>query len=369
MRSDALSLKDKLSALSGNLLFIAFCLCFIGVILLYSAANGNMDPWASRQLQTIIIFIPLMLLLMLVDLRVLHDFSYHFYFLCLILLVVAEILGHKAMGAQRWIRLGPFNLQPSEITKIAVILVLSRYYHNLPTQSIGKISALIQPIILVLLPAILILKQPNLGTTMLILLTAATMFFVAGVRKWKFILVAVLAIGTTPIIWHKMHDYQKQRVLTFLDPERDPLGKGYNILQSKIAVGSGGMTGKGFLNGTQSQLNFLPEKHTDFIFTLLAEEFGFVGCVMVMCLLYALILYGYYVAVNARLQFTRLLGVGVASIIFFQSFINIAMISGVLPVVGLPLPFISYGGSNLLAMLMALGILMNAYINISVDRL
>jgi rod shape determining protein RodA len=247
--------------------------------------------------------------------------------------------------------------------KIFVILALAKYFHNVHQSEIGRFKTLIMPTIIVLVPVALILKQPNLGTALITLMIAANIYFLAGVRAWKFITGIVAALVSLPIVWGFMHDYQKKRVLTFLDPESDPLGAGYNIIQSMIAIGSGGAFGKGFINGTQSQLSFLPEKQTDFVFTILAEEFGFVGVIMMFMLCAAVIIYGYLTSFRVKTQFGRLVIGGIITLFALHVLINTAMIAGAIPVVGTPFPFFSYGGSNLITMLIGFGIVLSALAN------
>jgi rod shape determining protein RodA len=267
------------------------------------------------------------------------------------------------MGAQRWIDLGFFVLQPSELAKIAVILALARYFHGLTWQQVGRPLLLIPPLMLVGMPVGLVLLQPNLGTATLITVAGGAIFLMSGVRLWKFMIVIALGLAALPVGWTFMHDYQKQRVYTFLDPERDPLGAGYNIMQSKIAFGSGGLFGKGFIQGTQSQLRFLPEKETDFIFTVLGEEFGLLGTLVVLGLFSLTLIYGFAIALSARSQFTRLTAAGITVNLFLYLFINVAMVTGLIPVVGIPLPLVSYGGTAMLTTMIAIGILLSASIH------
>jgi rod shape determining protein RodA len=273
---------------------------------------------------------------------------------------VAGVIG---MGAQRWIAIGPIQLQPSEIMKIALVLALARYFHGIGTENVGRPLFLIVPLIMVLAPIYLVVIQPDLGTAILILLGSGAIFFVAGVRLWKFAVVTVIGVTTIPVGWQFLREYQKNRVLTFLNPERDPLGAGYHILQSKIALGSGGVFGKGFLQGTQSHLSFLPERQTDFIFTMLAEELGLVGALGLLSLYCLLLVFGYAIALSSRSQFGRLLGMGIASTFFLYVFINVAMVMGLIPVVGVPLPLISYGGTAMLSILFGFGLLMCVHVH------
>ncbi len=351
---------QKLRDFSWFLIFAVTFLSLLGVALLYSAAQGNLEPWAGKQLYIVLIFVPVMIFIGLMDISIFYRYAYMTYFIGLVLLVIAEIIGHKAMGAQRWIRIGFINFQPSEIMKLFVILALAKYFHDLHSSEIGKISSLFIPGIIVLLPAVLILKQPNLGTALIIIMIGAAMFFLAGVKTWKFITGIILGLGALPVVWHFMHDYQRRRVLTFLDPESDPLGAGYNIIQSMIAIGSGGSVGKGFLEGTQSQLSFLPEKQTDFVFTILAEEFGFLGVFFMFLLCAAIIVYGYLSTLTIKTQFGRLVVAGIIILFALHVLINTAMIAGSIPVVGTPFPFFSYGGSNLITMLVGFGFVLSA---------
>jgi rod shape determining protein RodA len=274
-----------------------------------------------------------------------------------LLLLAVEIMGDIGMGAQRWIDLGFFQIQPSEVMKIAIVLALARYFHGRTAEDVGRPVTLLPPLVMVLLPALLVLRQPDLGTTGMLILGAGAMFFAAGVRAWKFIVVLALFGAMVPVGWTMLHEYQRQRVLTFMDPSRDPLGAGYHITQSKIALGSGGVTGKGFMQGTQSHLSFLPEKQTDFIFTMYAEEFGLIGGIALLILFISVVMYALSVSLRARTVFGRLVAVGVGSTFFLYYFINIAMVMGLIPVVGVPLPLVSYGGTAMLTLMIAFGLL------------
>ncbi|MBI1276325.1 rod shape-determining protein RodA [bacterium] len=345
------------------LIIIMTALCIVGFALLYSAANGHWSPWAGDQMMRGAVGLVLMVGITMLPLRWLLNLAYPAYALCLVLLVIVELFGVIGMGAQRWINLGFFVLQPSEPTKLALILVLARYFHRLNFEEIGRILVLVPPALLALVPAGLVLLQPNLGTAGVLMLITVGMFWVGGVRWWKFALAISSAAAAMPVAWHFLHDYQKQRVLTFLHPEADPLGAGYNILQSMIAIGSGGLYGRGFLKGPQSQLDFLPEKHTDFVYTMLAEEFGFYGTLGLLSLYIMLLVFAYHIAMSCTHHFGRMVALGVAIYFFVHVFINMAMVMGMLPVVGLPLPFLSYGGTNMLTSLAAVGLLLNVYAN------
>ena len=362
-RNQSMTIREKLYNISFCYVLFIVILAAIGVIMLYSAANGNWKPWAINQLIRFGMGFAVMIVLALTDIKLLLRYAYVFYFLTLILLVVVEIAGHTGMGATRWINLGFIKLQPSEFMKIAMVLVLARYFHTSSLQSIESVRGIIPPLLMAVFPAFLIILQPDLGTALMLIFTTAAVFFVVGVQIWKFVVVFIGGVITIPFAWHFLHDYQQNRVLTFLNPERDPLGAGYHIIQSKIALGSGGVFGKGFLKGSQSHLNFLPEKHTDFIFTMLSEEFGMVGAVLVVVLNMLILAYSYSFALKSTSYFGKLLAIGLATNYFMYVFINIAMVLGLLPVVGIPLPLISYGGTVMLSIMASFGIILCVHIN------
>lgn len=366
-RNQTLSLKEKFFNISFSYIMFIMILAGIGIFMLYSAANGNWSPWALNQLARFGVGFVIMLVLALTDIRIFMRYAYFFYFATLILLIIVDISGHIGMGAQRWIDLKFFKLQPSEFMKIAMVLVLARYFHASSLQSIESIRGIIPPLLMALFPAALIILQPDLGTALMLLFTTAAIFFVVGVQIWKFALVFLGALISAPVAWHFLHDYQQNRVLTFLNPERDPLGAGYHIIQSKIALGSGGVFGKGFLKGTQSHLNFLPEKHTDFIFTMLSEEFGLVGAVLIVLLNILILAYSYSFALKSTSYFGKLVAIGLATNYFMYVSINIAMVLGLIPVVGIPLPLISYGGTVMLSIMASFGIILSVHINRNVQ--
>lgn len=366
-RNQSLTIREKLYNISFSYLMFIIILASIGIIMLYSAANGNWNVWALNQLARFGVGFAVMIILALTDIRILLRYAYVFYFATLVLLVVVEVAGHTGMGATRWINLGFFKLQPSEFMKIAMVLVLARYFHTSSLQSIESIRGIIPPLLMALFPAFLIIMQPDLGTALMLIFTTGAIFFVVGVQIWKFVVLFSGVLVIAPFAWHFLHDYQQNRVLTFLNPERDPLGAGYHIIQSKIALGSGGIFGKGFLKGSQSHLNFLPEKHTDFIFTMLSEEFGLVGAVLVVILNILILVYSYSFALKSTSYFGKLLAIGLATNYFMYVFINIAMVLGLLPVVGIPLPLISYGGTVMLSIMASFGIILSVYINRNVQ--
>ncbi|MGA0345375.1 MAG: rod shape-determining protein RodA [Alphaproteobacteria bacterium] len=360
---DKISLGQKLKMVSWPFLFLLCLLSGVGFCMLYSAGNGNWEPWASRQLARFIFGMAILLLVAVTDIRIWLRYSYFIYFLSLVLLVAVELKGVIGMGAQRWIDLKFVQLQPSEIMKIAMVLALARYFHGITLSEIKSIRWLLTPLLLIAIPVGLVLRQPDLGTAVMLGLTALVVFFLAGVRLWKFLLVGLTALVFLPVAWSLLHEYQKRRVLTFLDPESDPLGAGYHIIQSKIALGSGGIFGKGLLAGTQSHLSFLPEKQTDFIFTMFAEEFGLVGGLALLGLYTLLIGYGFFISYRVRNQFGRLVCAGIISVLFFYAFINMAMVMGLVPVVGVPLPLVSYGGTSMLSLMIGFGFLMSANVH------
>ena len=363
MKRGEMTLGEKVWQISWSLILLISVLTGIGAIMLYSAANGDMDPWASRHLMRFGVGLVLLLIVALVDIRVWMRYAYWLYALALVLLVAVEVKGTIGMGAQRWIDLGVFQLQPSELMKVALVLTLARFFHGTDLEDVGRPLFLMVPVFLVLLPVALVMRQPDLGTALMMLAGAGVLFFVAGVRLWMFAVVLVTGLAAVPIAWQFLQDYQKQRVLTFINPERDPLGAGYHILQSKIALGSGGLSGKGFLQGTQSHLNFLPEKQTDFIFVMLAEEFGMLAGLALLLLYVLVLVYGLAIALRARNQFGRLVAIGVTMTFFLYVFINIAMVMGLIPVVGVPLPLISYGGTAMMTLMLAFGLLMSVWVH------
>lgn len=322
---------------------------------------------AHKQILYYITFLPIGILLALVDIRYIYKYSYILYFIVCVVLVMVEIAGYKVMGARRWIGISALRIQPSEVAKISVILMLARYFHDISAYKLKKIQYSIVPLLLIAIPITLVIKQPDLGTGIIILLITASMFFAAGITLWIFIITFIAGIILLPIIWNLLHNYQKKRIKVFLNPELDPLGSGYNIIQSKVAIGSGGLSGKGFAQGTQSHLNFLPEPQTDFIFACLGEEFGFIGGFLLLTLYFIIICYSLVVAINVRNTFSKLVAIGIASMLFWHVFINIAMVTGLLPVVGIPLPLISYGGTIIASTLLGIGLVMNSYVNKDVD--
>ena len=355
----SLTVADKIRSIHWGLVLLLAAISGIGFAMLYSAGNGSLHPWASRQMARFALTLVPMLAVALVDMRHWYRSAYWIYGASLMLVVAVDLHGIVGMGAQRWIDLGFIQLQPSEIMKIALVLALARYFHGLSAEDSGRLRYLVVPALLVLVPAALVLKQPDLGTAIMLLAAGAILCFLGGVRLWLFAAAALAAATVAPVAWSFLRDYQKTRLYTFLEPDTDPLGAGYHIMQSKIALGSGGLFGKGFLLGTQSHLSFLPEKQTDFIFTMFAEEFGLVGGLVLLALYIVVIGYGFAIALRSRSQFGRLLGLGIAANFFLYAFINTAMVMGLIPVVGVPLPLISYGGTAMVTVMLGFGLLMN----------
>ena len=347
------------------LLILSILIFTIGLCLLYSAGGGSMDPWGSKQLIRFIIAIGIYMFVSLVSIKFWLGSSYYIYIFSLFLLILVNFYGNTGMGSQRWLNLGFFNLQPSELIKFSLVLALARYFHaEKNINFLTNCKNFMYSLFFIILPAYVVFLQPDLGSSLIIVIAGLTILFVVGLSIWFFIGSAIIISILAPLLWiFFLYDYQKDRVLTFLDPLRDPLGSGYHIIQSKIALGSGGLFGKGFLQGTQSHLNFLPEMQTDFIFTLLAEEFGILGTLTLLFLFMIIIFYSLIIGLICKSRFACFISIGVSINIFYYVFINTAMVSGLIPVVGVPLPLVSYGGTSMLCVMFGLGLVSNAYIN------
>ncbi len=354
---------EKLWQIPWSFVLLLCAVAAIGYVALLSAGSGNPDLYAQKHAIRFGFGLVLMLGLALVDIRLIARFAWLGYLGGIVLLVLVLLHGNVGKGAQRWIDIGPVQLQPSELMKIMLVLGLAAWFHRASWERIGSPLFLVPAAVAVLLPVGLILKQPNLGTALITGMVGAAVFWAAGVRWWKFALIGAMAAGAAPIAYDRLHDYQRARITTFLDPESDPLGAGYNIIQSKIALGSGGLWGKGFLQGTQGHLNFLPEKQTDFIFTMIAEEFGLVGAMTTLTILMLVVAFCYLVAFRSRHQFGRLLAVGLGTNYFLYIFVNVAMVTGSIPVGGVPLPLISHGGSAMITVMLGFGLLLSAYVH------
>ena len=352
----------KLQSINYPLLGLIITLFFVGLAALYSISNGDFNSWPLKHSQRFILGLIIFFIVIFFDLRLIFGYAYVIFFLSIISLVIIPFFGIESNGATRWINIAGISLQPSEFVKYTLILALAKYFHSINNDS-SFIKTLIIPLIITIVPVFLVITQPDLGTALIILLGGISLFWISGLN-YKYFIVGVFSIlCSLPVLWQYLKDYQKDRVLTFFNPERDPLGNGYHIMQSKIALGSGGIFGKGYMEGTQSHLNFLPEMQTDFIFTMLGEEFGFIGTLLLLLIYAALIMISIRLALKSRSLFSKYLSLGVCNVFFIYVFVNIGMVTGLLPVVGVPLPFISYGGSSMLAVMFGFGLLMNCYIN------
>ncbi len=347
-----------------NWLFVAL-LCLLagcGYVALYSAGGGP-EPYAWRHAMRFGFGLLMMLSLAMVDIRFIARFSWPMYGFALVLLILVLKMGHVGKGAERWLELGPVQLQPSEMMKVALAMALASWFNRASWKLVGNPLFLLPPAITIALPVVLILKEPNLGTAFITAVIGGTIFVGAGMRLWQMALLAAPLPFLADFAYKHLHDYQRARITTFLNPESDPLGAGYNIIQSKIALGSGGMWGMGFMQGTQAHLNFLPEKQTDFIFSIVAEEWGLVGALALLGLLLSIILGGMMIALRCRNQYGRLLALGISMNMFMYVFVNVAMVVGAIPVGGVPLPLVSHGGSAMLTVMFAMGLLMSVHVH------
>ena len=341
-----------------------------GFVMLISVAGGSLDPWASAQMQRFSIGLVAMFVIAMTPIWIWRNVSVPIYIVALLLLLLVEFLGSTGMGAQRWINLGFINLQPSEVAKIALVMLMAAYYDWLPTDKVSRPFWVLVPLIFISLPVLLVIQQPDLGTSILLLLSGVTVMFLAGVHWIYFGTVMALSTGLVLALfksrgteWQLLQEYQFLRIDTFLNPDSDPLGAGYHITQSKIALGSGGWTGRGFMEGTQSRLNFLPEKHTDFIFTTIAEELGFIGTISILAIYVAIIIFCLFSALRHKERFSSLLSLGLTVTFFLFFAVNMSMVMGLAPVVGVPLPLISYGGSAMLVLMGAFGLIQSAHVH------
>jgi len=360
MRPPEPALAQKIRELHWPLVSLVLVIGLLGYGVLYSAAGGDHAPWAWRHGLRLGVGMVLMIVVALIDIKLLYRLAFPAYALTVSMLVAVDVIGEISKGAQRWIDLGIIQIQPSELVKITLVLALARWFHSTRVEDVRRPLQLLVPALLIASPAALVLVQPDLGTALTLCASGATLLFLAGVPIWMFVAVAAAAGAAAPVLWTRLHEYQQDRVLTFLDPERDPLGAGYHIIQSKIALGSGGFWGKGYLEGSQAQLDFLPEKQTDFAFTMLAEEAGFLGSAIVLGLFLMVLAITLLVALRSQSQFGRLLAMGIGVNLSIYVGINVGMVTGLLPVVGIPLPLISYGGTAMLTVLLGLGLVLSA---------
>lgn len=360
----------KILYINWALVALVSAVSCIGFLMLYSVSGGDIDRWAMPQMERFAVGMVLMIGLAFVPIWFWRSISVMSYVVCVLLLIAVEAMGHVGMGAQRWLILGPIRIQPSELTKIAYVMVLAAYYDWLPVEKVSRPLWVLIPVMLILLPTALVLMQPDLGTSVMLIAGGGIVMFAAGVSLWYFGAVIAIVVGLVTTVmesrgtdWQLLHDYQFKRIDTFLDPTSDPLGAGYNIMQAQIALGSGGWSGRGFMQGTQSRLNFLPEKHTDFIFTSLAEEFGFVGAASLLALYVLILGFALSSALTNKDRFASLLTIGIAGTFFLYFSINMATVMGMLPAKGSPLPLVSYGGTSLMILLMGFGILQSAHVH------
>ena len=360
--TNQLTFFQKLRSFDYTLLTCIMLIGIIGILSMYSTDGGEILYHTKNHTLRFCIFFTMMIIISFINIRIWHNLSYIFYFVTLLLLIWASFYGITASGSQRWINLYFINLQPSELMKIAIIACFAKYYHRAQIQNVSKITNILVPIIVLILPTFLVISQPDLGTSILIALSGIIVLWLSGVNIKYFFYSFILFIISAPFIISFLKPYQKLRILTFFDPDKDPLGAGYQIIQSKIAVGSGGLTGKGFLKGTQGYLEFLPEKHTDFIFTLYSEEFGFLGS-LILLILYAILIFRVIrIGSLSRSFFSKIFCYGFGSAIFLYIAVNMSMVLGLLPIVGSPLPIMSYGGSSMLATMIGFGIVMSSKI-------
>ena len=360
----------KILYLNWGLVLLLVAVASMGFLMLYSVAGGDLQPWAEPQMKRFAVGLVLMFAIAMVPIWFIRNMSGVAYGISILLLLAVEFFGEVGMGAQRWIDIGPLRLQPSELMKITLVMMLATYYDWLDTKKTSRPLWVLIPVALIVAPTMLVLIQPNLGTALMLLMGGAVVMFAAGVSLWYFGAVAALGVGAVASVfttrgtpWQFLHDYQYRRIDTFLDPTTDPLGAGYNIIQAQIALGSGGWSGKGFMQGTQSRLNFLPEKHTDFIFTTLAEEFGFIGAFSLLLLYGLIIFFCLASAMQSKDRFSQLLLIGIGCTFFFYLAVNLSMVMGMAPVVGVPLPFLSYGGSAMLVLMVAFGVVQSAHVH------
>jgi len=361
--NNELTFWQKVKELDYILLTSVLLLSILSLFVMYSTDGGEILFHTKSHFSKLIIFFPLMIFIAFFNIKWWHNLSYLFYVAVFLLLIYVSFFGIKSSGSRRWMDLYLFNLQPSELMKIAIILCLAKYYHRIKIEKVNSITSIMIVITIILIPIILVLSQPDLGTSILIAASGLIVLWLGGVKIKYFIYSFIVFLISLPFVISFLKPYQKLRILTFLDPDRDPLGAGYQIIQSKIAIGSGGIEGKGFLKGTQSYLDFLPEKHTDFIFTLFSEEFGFIGSVALLILYSIIIIRILRIGAISRSNFSRLFCFGFAFAIFIYIVVNLSMVLGLLPIVGSPLPIMSYGGSSMLATMIGFGIVLSAKIN------
>jgi len=357
------TLTEKFARVNWTLLLAIAALVAIGTVSLYSTADGSFHPWAEAHALRFIVCAGVAITIALIGPQVWMSLAAPIYIIALIALALVPWFGAEAMGAKRWIGVGGLKFQPSEIMKIGLLLALASYYQWLGSDRVSRPRYVAFALLMIAVPVVLTLRQPDLGSAVLFGVVGMAVLFAAGVSIWYFLIGGGGVLALVPLIWANLHDYQRQRVETFLNPEADPLGAGYHIIQSKIAFGAGGLSGRGFMRGTQSQLDFLPEKHTDFIFTMIGEEWGFIGCALILMLFALILLNLLWLGLRAKSSYARLISFGAGMVIFTYMFINMAMVTGLVPVVGVPLPFVSYGGSSMVTLMVCIGLAMSAHVH------
>tara|TARA_B100000965_G_scaffold399819_1_gene420578 strand:+ start:3819 stop:4958 length:1140 start_codon:yes stop_codon:yes gene_type:complete len=358
-----LNIISRLRSINFIFLFLVILIFLIGVLALYSVSGGEFNSYPIKHIQRFLLGLIVFLIICSIDIKFFFILAYPIFLLSLLFLIIVPFFGIESYGATRWIKIGGISLQPSEFIKFTLILALAKYFHSSTDKSLVFIKKFIFPLIIILIPVVIVAAQPDLGTAIVIFIGGVSVFWIIGLNYRYFITGGMMILFSIPLLWQYLKDYQKERVFTFFNPERDPLGNGYHIMQSKIALGSGGVLGKGYLEGTQSHLNFLPEMHTDFIFTMFGEEFGFLGALLLIILYTWLIFLSIKMGLESRSDFGKYLSLGVSTVFFIYIFVNISMVTGLLPVVGVPLPLVSYGGSSMLAVMVGFGLLMNCYIH------
>tara|TARA_R110000868_G_scaffold189695_1_gene432879 strand:+ start:64793 stop:65926 length:1134 start_codon:yes stop_codon:yes gene_type:complete len=357
----------KTNRLHFGVVFLVVAISIFGFVLLYGAAGGSMYPYVIKQIPRFIIGFILMWGIAIVDIKFWYRYAYVFYILCILLLVAVYFSGHVGMGARRWLDLKIFALQPSELAKIALVMALAKFYHTRSIVAIHSLKNIFLAFTFIGAMFALVVVQPDLGTSLVLVFVGVAIMIASGLSKKLFFWMGGIGLTALPLVWSFLHGYQKKRLLVFLNPEEDPLGAGYHIMQSKIAIGSSDFWGKGFMQGTQSHLEFLPEKHTDFIFTLLTEDFGMFGALMLLLAYALLILFGTFISLKSQSLYAKYTALGATILLFLHVVINISMVMGLMPVVGIPLPFVSYGGTSMMTMLISMGFLLNAYVHRDVN--
>ena len=358
-----LNVVSRLRSINFVFLFLIIIIFLFGLLSLYSVSGGEFNSWPVKHLQRFLLGLIVFFIICSIDIKFFFVLAYPIFLLNLLFLFIVPFFGTETYGATRWIKIGGISLQPSEFIKFTLILALAKYFHSNTDDTMAFIKKFILPLIIILIPVVIVAAQPDLGTAIVIFIGGVSIFWIIGLNYKYFITGGIMMILSIPLLWKYLKDYQKERVFTFFNPERDPLGNGYHIMQSKIALGSGGALGKGYLDGTQSHLNFLPEMHTDFIFTMFGEEFGFLGAFVLISIYAGLIFLSIKIGLESRSDFGKYLSLGVSTVFFIYVFVNISMVTGLLPVVGVPLPLVSYGGSSMLAVMGGFGLLMNCYIH------